>query len=81
MAAVLNPIARGGVAPQTLFTGIHYQAGYSSATIAWTTNNPASGSVQYGLTSAYGQAGPPDSTFATSHSSASNTASNDVKRG
>jgi hypothetical protein len=37
------------------------------ATVIWTTNNPATSSVKYGLTSAYGSVST-DNNFATSHS-------------
>ena len=40
----------------------------TSATIVWTTNEPAASQVEYGLTTAYGSLTPLDSTLVTSHS-------------
>ena len=40
----------------------------NSATITWTTNDPATSQVQYGLTSSYGSSSPLDSNLVTSHS-------------
>ncbi len=49
----------------------------SSATITWTTNEPATSQVEYGTTSAYGLSSPLDTNLVTSHSaSLSNLASN-----
>ncbi len=40
----------------------------STATITWTTNEPADSQVEYGLTTAYGNVTPLDSTLETNHS-------------
>ncbi len=40
----------------------------TSATIIWTTDNPASSQVEYGLDPAYGQSSPLDPALVTSHS-------------
>jgi phosphodiesterase/alkaline phosphatase D-like protein len=40
----------------------------SSATVTWTTNEPADSVVEYGLTSSYGSTTPLDSTMVTAHS-------------
>jgi hypothetical protein len=40
----------------------------SSATITWTTDQPASSQVNYGLTTAYGSSSPLDSSLVTAHS-------------
>src|SRR5205085_6547285 len=42
--------------------------GTTGVTVNWTTNNPASSQVQYGLTTAYGSSSTLDSTMVTSHS-------------
>jgi hypothetical protein len=40
----------------------------TAATIGWTTNEPANGQVQYGLTTAYGSTSPLQSALTTGHS-------------
>jgi hypothetical protein len=42
--------------------------GSSSATITWTTNEPADSQVEYGLSASYGNFSPLNSTLTTSHS-------------
>lgn len=41
---------------------------FNSATITWTTNQPASSEVRYGLTGGYGSSTTPDMNLVTSHS-------------
>jgi peroxiredoxin len=40
----------------------------TGATIAWETDEPTTGKVEYGTTEAYGSTAPPDTTLSTSHS-------------
>ncbi len=41
--------------------------GETQATIQWSTDEPANGSVAYGVTTAYGQQGAPQASFSTTH--------------
>ena len=63
---VFNTTANNG--PTTISGVSASNIGTTSATITWTTNNPASSQVQYGTTTAYGSSTTLDSTLVTSHS-------------
>lgn len=51
-----------------VITAVGASASDTTATVSWTTNEPADGQVSYGLTGAYGTATAIESALATSHS-------------
>jgi hypothetical protein len=55
-----TPPTLSGIAPQNLTT--------TAATIVWTTDEPSTSQVEYGLTSSYGSASALDTQLVTSHS-------------
>ncbi len=54
--------------PALSISAISTSTGATSATIQWTTNNPATSQVEYGLTAAYGSFTALDASLAASHS-------------
>ena len=58
----------GDVTPPQILDVAAGQVTASSASVAWTTDEPASSQVEYGTTIAYGSATTLDTTLATSHS-------------
>jgi hypothetical protein len=62
LATDLTPPAINGVAVGSV--------SFSGATISWATDEPSTSQVQYGTTTAYGQATGLDPTFATTHAQA-----------
>jgi regulation of enolase protein 1 (concanavalin A-like superfamily) len=54
--------------PPPVISNVASTASATSATITWTTDRPSTSQVRYGLTSAYGNTTPMDSTLVTSHS-------------
>ncbi len=60
-------VPTGDVTPPVI-TGVSSSAlTHNTATISWTTDEPADNQVEYGLTTAYGSSTPLDSTLVTSH--------------
>jgi phosphodiesterase/alkaline phosphatase D-like protein len=58
------------IAPDTtgpVFTNIGAAVMSTTATVSWTTNEPADSRVEYGLTTSYGSLSPLSSTLTTSH--------------
>src|SRR5205085_12704987 len=49
-------------------TGVIATPAITGATVAWTTNEPATSQIDYGTTSVYGSSSTLDSTLGTAHS-------------
>ena len=64
--AVTDTILYDATAP-TISAVTTVNATNSSATVSWTTSEPATSQIEYGLTTSYGSVTPLDSTLVTSH--------------
>jgi hypothetical protein len=68
LAALLAGCAKGDKTPPVISEISSSDITQTSAVITWTTDEPATSQVEYGLTASYGATTPLDSTLVTSHS-------------
>lgn len=68
LALLLLPALEAAAAPPSISSVAATNITATSATITWTTNQPATSQVEYGTTTSYGSSTPINTTLKTSHS-------------